>query len=45
MGNPKAFPFFTNAINATISSKQPTQDNVVSIVSKIYEPGGLKENN
>ena len=45
MGNPKALPFLTNAIKAKILSRKPTHDNVVSILSKIYEPGDLKENN
>ena len=45
IGNPKAFSFLTNATKATILSKKPTHDNVVSIVSKIYELGDLKENN
>ena len=45
MGNPKVLPFLTNAIKAKILSKKPTQDNVVSIVSKIYEPGDLSPPN
>ena len=43
MGNPKSFPFCTNATKATAFSMKPTADNVVSTVSKKLESGDLRK--
>ena len=43
MGNPKSFPFCTNAIKAAAFSMKPTADSVVSTVSKKFESGDLRK--